>query len=55
MIQIKLNGLTWDAEIIERKECLSIFGNIVIKYLVKRFLVGGGYDYQLVNDFNIIK
>ena len=54
-MKIKLNGLTWDAEIIEKKECLSIFGGTVIKYLVKRFLVSGGYDYQLVNECNIIK
>lgn len=55
MIQVKINGLIWDAEIIEKKECLSIFSNIVIKYLVKRFLISGGYDYQLVNESNIIK
>jgi len=49
MIRFKIKGYEYNGEIEKR----NMFGNPE-KYLVKRFLISGGYDYQLINEWNII-
>lgn len=47
-IKFKLNGYIYDGEIEDRNHSNGT------RILVKRFLVSGGYDYQLIHSHSLI-